>query len=146
MMNTLIRKIVVTITSALLLTSCDERRKSHYPTADAATKAGAFERGWLPVVLQPDLTDIREWHDLNSNDVRGRFTINHVVLLRMQSECKKSSEIPPIELAPEWWPRSISEGEAETGVRVVHCREFFVAIDAANRTGYFWDDHRVSHP
>ena len=139
-MNTLIRKVVLTAASTLLVTGCNELRESHYATSDAATKAGAFERGWLPVVLQPDITDIREWHDLDSNQVRGLFTINHTVLVRMQSECKKSSEVPPIEPAPEWWPRSKSEGEAETGVLVVHCGEFFVAIDGANRTGYFWED------
>ncbi len=69
--DTLIRTVLVTIASVLLVTGCKEQLESHYPTVNAAAHAGAFERGWLPGVLQPDATDIREWHDLDSDEVRG---------------------------------------------------------------------------
>ena len=42
------------------------------PFRAAAVTAGEFDRGWLPDVLKPDVTNIGEWHDIASNEVRGK--------------------------------------------------------------------------
>jgi hypothetical protein len=41
------------------VTGCKEQLESRYPTVNAAAQAGAFKRGWLPGVLQPDAADMR---------------------------------------------------------------------------------------
>jgi hypothetical protein len=63
--------VLVKIASVLLVTGCKEQLELRDPTVNAAPKAGAFKRGWLPGVLQSDAADMREWRDLDSNEVLG---------------------------------------------------------------------------
>ena len=76
------------IVSVLLVTGCKEQLESRYPTVNASAQARAFKRGWLPGVLQPDAADMREWHDLASNELRELFALNDSVLHSLQSDCK----------------------------------------------------------
>ncbi|MEA2259755.1 MAG: hypothetical protein QOJ51_2580 [Acidobacteriaceae bacterium] len=80
MRDAFVRTVLVMVATVLLVTGCKEDFESRYPTVEAAAQAGAFKRGWLPAVLQPDATEIQEWHDLDSNKVRGRFALNDSVL------------------------------------------------------------------
>src|SRR5579863_1483229 len=92
------------VASVLVVVGCKEQIESHYPTVNAATEAGAFNRGWLPAVLQPDGTALQEWHDLDSNEVRGRFALNDSLLHRLQSDCEESQEKPPTDHGPNGIP------------------------------------------
>jgi hypothetical protein len=140
--DALIRPVLVMIVSVLFVTGCKEQLESHYPTVNTAAQAGAFKRGWLPGVLQPDATDMREWHDLDSNEVLGRFALNDSVLHRLQSDCKASQEEPPNSTDPSWWPYTSVQGETAASFHVVRCDNFFVSTDRANGVGYFWANGR----
>lgn len=130
------------IASLLLVTGCKEQLESRYPTVNTAAQTGAFKRGWLPGVLQPDATDMREWHDLDSNEVRGRFALNDSVLHRLPSDCKESQEEPPTGTDPSWWLHTRVGGETAASLHVVRCDNFFVSMDRANGVGYFWLNSR----
>jgi hypothetical protein len=118
----MIRTALVLVVGVVTITGCNEQVESHYPVVAAAAQAGAFERGWLPAVLKPDVTDIREWHDVDTNEVRGRFVLNDPVLHRLQSDCKQATEVPRhIRSAPSWWPESIPGDEAATAIPVFRC-------------------------
>jgi hypothetical protein len=140
--DTLTQTVLVVIASVLLVTGCKEQVESHYPTVHAASEAGAFDRGWLPGVLQPDTTDIREWHDLDSNEVVGRFALNDSVLHRLQSNCKESQGKPPTTPGPSWWPHTSVDGDNTGSFHVVRCEKFFVSTDRAIGVGYFWANGR----
>ena len=123
-----------------MMCACQEKFESYYPSAAAAAKAGAFDRGWLPDVLKPDVKDIREWHDIASNEFRGKFVLNERVVNRVQSSCRPGFDVPrKTRSMPEWFPLTISQGEATThGMRVFRCDDFFVAVDTTTADGYFW--------
>jgi hypothetical protein len=133
-----VRTVLVMVATVLLVTGCKEDFESRYPTVEAAAQAGAFKRGWLPAVLQPDATEIQEWHDLDSNKVRGRFALNDSLLYRLQRYCKVSEQETPIGSGPSWWPNGDSRGKSAANFHVVRCGDYFVATDRENRVGYFW--------
>jgi hypothetical protein len=95
------------------MASCDETPTSRYPTTEAATKDGAFRRGWLPEILQPDATDIYESHDIDSNRGYGSFALNSQLIQRLKSECRQLN-------ATEF-----------------RCKEFQISVDLDKGSGSF---------
>jgi hypothetical protein len=78
--------------------------ESHFNSFADAIDAGVAERGWMPVFVPTDATDLFEQHNLESNRQRGRFEGRPVL-----DSC---SGIGPaqVERGPElesvdWWPR-----------------------------------------
>jgi len=128
------------IIAAGIMCACKEKFESYYPSAADAVKAGEFDRGWLPDVLKADVTNIREWHDIASNEVRGKFTLNERVVKGLQTTCKPGSDVPRRTWSmPSWFPASISAGKAgANGTLIYRCEDFFVAVDSAASSGYFW--------
>jgi hypothetical protein len=123
--------------------ACREKFESYYPSAAAAVKAGEFDRGWLPDVLKPDVTNIREWHDIASNEVRGKFALNERIVKSLQTTCKPGSDVPRKTWSmPAWFPASISSGKAaEHGMQIFRCDDFFVAVDTTAAARYFWAEY-----
>ena len=109
--------------SSLFVAGCDKKFDSHFPTAAAASQAGEFTRGWLPDILQPDATDIHEWHDLDSNRCEGQFSLNDNLVRRVQKECKSTREVP-------------------MNATEFRCGDFLVSLDLEKRTGNFQSNGR----
>jgi len=133
-------RLLLLVIVAGIMSGCEEKFESYYPSATAAAKAGVFDHGWLPGVLKPDVMNIREWHDIASSEVRGRFALNERVLNSLQSACKPAMDVPRKTWSmPEWFPASIARGDAVVhGMRIFRCDDFFVAVDTAAAAGYFW--------
>jgi hypothetical protein len=109
----IIRRLLLLIMVAGIMSACQEKFESHYPSATAADKAGAFDHGRIPDLLKPDVTDIREWYDIDSSEVRGRFALNPGVLNRLKSSCTPATDVPRrTRSMPEWFPVSITSGDA----------------------------------
>lgn len=134
------RRLFLVIVLGGIVCACHENSESQYPSAADAGKAGEFDRGWLPDVLKPDVTDIREWHDIASNEARGRFVLNAGVVDRVKASCKPDMDVPRKTWSmPNWFPDSISGGDEVThGMQVFRCDDFYVAVDSAANEGYFW--------
>src|SRR5258705_10423142 len=111
------------------------------PSTTAAEKSGAFDHGWIPDLLKPDVTDITEWHDIASSEVRGRFALNPGVLNRLKSSCTPATDMPRrTRSMPAWFPVSITSGDAAAqDMSVFRCADFFVALDKLAVAGYFWE-------
>src|SRR5258707_8323883 len=88
------QRLLFLVIVAGIMCACTEKFESRYPSAAAAANAGAFDHGWLPDVLKPDVMNIREWHDIASNEVRGRFALNERVLKSLQSSCRPDMDVP----------------------------------------------------
>jgi hypothetical protein len=142
------RRFLLLIVVTGIMCACREKFESHYPSAADATKAGEFDRGWLPVVLKPEVVGISEWHNIASNEVRGKFDLNERVLNSLQSSCKSDMDVPrKTRSMPEWFPDSITQGKAVAyGMEVFRCDDFFVAVDTRTATGYFWTKYPSDHP
>jgi hypothetical protein len=106
--RTLRLSLLLLIIAAGIMYACQEKFEkfeSHYPSAADAVKAGEFDRGWLPDVLKPDATNIREWHDIASNEVRGKFAVNERIVKSLQTTCKLGSDVPRKTWSmPAWFP------------------------------------------
>lgn len=139
----MIRTVLVLVVGMAIMTGCNEQHETHYSTVAAAAQAGAFERGWLPAELKSDVTDIEEWHDVDTNEVRGRFALNDSFLHRLHSDCKQATDVPRhISLAPSWWRNPMTGDQAGRSIGEFRCGNFFIAADTSNRTGYFWANSR----
>ena len=69
--HSLMRRLLPLIVLSADMGACKEKFESHHFSAVDAAKAGEFDRGWLPKVLKPDTMDMREWHDVASNEALG---------------------------------------------------------------------------
>jgi hypothetical protein len=137
--RTLRLSLLLLIIATGIMYACKEKFES-YPSAADAVKAGEFDRGWLPDVLKPDATNISEWHDIASNEVRGKFALNERIVKSLQTTCKPGSDVPRKTWSmPAWFPALISSGKAaEHGMQIFRCDDFFVAVDTPAAAGYFW--------
>lgn len=57
----------------VLALSCWEERSSYYRTLGDAERDGAISRGWIPDFLPRSSVNLREVHDLDTNEVWGAF-------------------------------------------------------------------------
>lgn len=62
------------IAVSLLGAACSDVRIGVYATADEARREGAIAKGWVPDGLPPGVIEIREAHDLDTNQRWGAFT------------------------------------------------------------------------
>jgi hypothetical protein len=125
--------------ASVFFAGCNEVSTTHYETTDDAVRDRATERGVIPQILQPDVTDIHETHDLDSGRVDGSFALNGSVVFRLKSACSPSQALPPTTAAHHWWQRSSKDGKQAPSGQSFQCGNFFVATDPANRVGYFWN-------
>jgi hypothetical protein len=138
-----IRQISLLIVILVSMNACKEKFESHYSSATDAAKAGEFDRGWLPDVLKPDIRNISEWHDVASNEARGRFVLSEEFLNRLRSSCVISADVPrKTSSMPDWFPAAIYRGESsKEGMLIFRCEDFFVAINQQTKNGYFWSKY-----
>lgn len=69
------RRGVAPVLLAALCVACDDVRAVTYATHADAVADGAQLRGWLPTFVPATATDIREVHDLDTNQQWLRFRV-----------------------------------------------------------------------
>lgn len=139
------------LTVTLLLLACErmETIETVYPNFDAAAKAKAIGNGgWIPGFLPPSAADIREVHNLDTNEVWLFFRSSPADLPTVVSSCKKITGrevVYPRKSPGSWWPQMLTkrhEGSQQTdnAYEYYQCRERSVmAIDRSKNQVYFWD-------
>ena len=135
------------------LTACRERREATYETLLAAQENGAIERGWVPDFLPASAFTIREYHDLDTNEIWGTFRFEpaewhslreHLVFLAPESGLATRSPGTDI----DWWPPELAERIAteelrRQGFSLWQAREgtssrFLFAVNPDAGLAYFW--------
>jgi len=128
-----------------MLVACGERVESHYATFRDLERASAGARSWMPEWLPESATDIREWHDLDTNSTLVAFTVPNATPTLL-SGCKpfRFTANPG---SASWWPTddsfaSLKHFECEertsfAGGRI-ETRRAGVALDQARNRLYFW--------
>ena len=128
-----------------------EDQKAYYPTAadtqrDKVGGADAFERGWLPTALKSGASEIREEHNVSTNQGRATFRYAPVFLDVLEQSCSRfSPEAPvssPFSSPFRRWPGFLRKGDTAAtlysrNIRVFNCDGFTVAIDR-EQSGFFW--------
>jgi hypothetical protein len=141
----------LTFIASTWMAACTDRKESRYSTVADAEHNGAFERGWLPHVMPRSATNIRELHDVDTNEGWGTFSVrisDSPGFAGDTSGCRPvSSPITVRGAGVAWWPEYLSGGINQAdlrrhGLEVVECRGgrvvMYVAINRKTGTGYFW--------
>jgi hypothetical protein len=142
----------------MLVLSCSvlETREAHYPTLAAAVADGAVARGWVPDLLPPDASDIREIHDLDTEEVWSRFTCASESLAGVLRTC---SEVDALHVAwpratrrLSWWPQDLQQAASRPGQSYrffrcpapdrypgqSHTMPTFLAFAEGQRSAWYW--------
>lgn len=61
--------------AALGLVACGDDIEAHYRTYAELERAGDGARSWMPGWLPSSATDIYDWHNLDTNATRIRFSV-----------------------------------------------------------------------
>src|SRR4030095_13345526 len=151
-MKTIFRFVAITVYLSLLIleAGCSDRYESHYATLSAATKDGAVDRGWIPDLLNVNASEIRELHNLDTNEVWGACQFP-------KSEKPFTSDVPEAAAADVvqanvffrsprigWWPEALDapldiDQLSRAGFKMFTDpeKEFFFAINESEGKGYF---------
>ncbi len=143
------RPVAVLILASLVVMACErmEMVENVYVTFQDAVKAGAVgDEKWIPVLLPPSATDIREAHNLDTNEVWLFFRLNSADPHFMARQCTRIPE-DKLRLARKrpgkWWPERLVQGGERTpsaeAYRHYECgTKSFLSVDAANKVAYYW--------
>ena len=134
----------------LALVQCSDRKETEYPTTADAIRDRAFDRGWLPRIIPRNATDIREIHNVDTNQGNGRFSFAGVPrgdLLALDSSCRILTHTVEVRsFRVKWWPRALSgqldpQQFSTQGFEAYECgpsTRFYVALKWSSSVGYFW--------
>ena len=73
-METILRVVFLIFAAALASGCTNDVLDASYQTTSAAVAAGAVKRGWIPAWVPAGATDLREVHDLDTNQSALSFT------------------------------------------------------------------------
>lgn len=131
---------------AFVVIACREDVESSYRTYRQAEADGAISRGWLPAWLPPTATEIREWHDLDTNATFASFIYGTAEPRKFLATCHRTSPTP-LPAQRRW---RLNTGE-RSRLQFYRCdekttfadgraeaRATWVAIDHARTKAYFW--------
>jgi hypothetical protein len=124
-----------------------ENQKAYYATIadaerDKIAGADVFERGWLPLVMKSGVTEIREEHNVSTNQGRATFHYTPVFADRLERSCSSLPPDAPVSSPFRRWPGFLRKGDTSAklrsqNVRVFKCGDFTFAIDD-EQSGFFW--------
>jgi hypothetical protein len=150
MTNVCCRYISILVLVSIASGGCSDRFESSYPSISDAKNDGAIERGWIPDSLGGSVNDIWETHNLDTNEMWGKFRFPKG---EAPLDATKVEVISPEDAAklrfrdPDttWWPNVLqppidSTELSKEGFKVFKDsrRELFFALSADAGMGFFW--------
>jgi hypothetical protein len=118
-----------------------------YPSFAAAAQAQAIgDEKWIPSFVPRSATDIREIHNLDTNEVWLAFRFESQDREWLDRPCVTSGDRPmilPRRRPADWWPEVLVR--SGNGTRYFESYRFYrcgtkgiVAIDGTGATAYYW--------
>jgi hypothetical protein len=82
-----------------------ERPESSYSTFAEAERSGAVEKGWIPAWVPSSATNIREMHDIDTNESMLAFTYESQGW-ELPAHCRQVSysQVTAPRFSRNWWP------------------------------------------
>ena len=135
--------LVVVIVTALAGCDLIEVTETSYPDKAAAISRGGVSSGWIPEWLPVGSTDLREAHNIDTNESALAFSISSSTDWRPPSQCQETpaSTVVPSRYRPSWWP---SEDEIATSYTFYRCprdvspTSMFVGVHKSGNRGLLW--------
>lgn len=123
--------------------ACQERSETYYPTYEAAVSAGALSHGWIPAFLPTNAVDIREIHDVATNESMLAFRFDESTTVDPGSSCRQVDPFeppdPPFEVS--WWPTDVPASALSTYRHSFFSCESggaFLAFSQVQGEGFYW--------
>lgn len=95
------------------LLGCSDVRESSFSSYADAEKSSVIEQGWIPEELPLAATNIRELHNIDTNEGWGRFELRDARQLASFEQALKCVNISNIRLRRfprrDWWPSFLRE-------------------------------------
>lgn len=131
----------------LIVSACSERIEVKYGSFGEAVEAGAVERGWIPDFLPSSSTQIRDVHDLDTNEGWLRFEYasedrEALVGRLIPASTSELTAAPLRDPRVDWWDheRLLALAEGEAGASVYRSVESnrLVLLLPTHGEGYVW--------
>ena len=106
-MNHFLRRFVVVLSLTVAMSACFwERPESSYSSFAEAERSAAVDKGWIPAWLPSSATEIREMHDIDTNESMLAFTYDAEQGWELPSDCQPVSyaQIASPRFSRRWWP------------------------------------------
>jgi hypothetical protein len=123
---------------ASFATGClDTTLDASYPTMNSAVAGDAVRRGWVPDWVPSNSTDIREVHDLDSNESALSFNFPASTKLVLPTQCQpvQASDVPPDRFGRSWWP---TPDELHRTYLFYSCSGEFVGLHKSGNRALHW--------
>lgn len=132
---------------AILVLGCNETFKSAYKTLDQAKADGAIQRGWVPDNLPAESYDIREIHNLDTNWVRGSFSLTSDEFKQFKASLQRDLRIKSqyVDLEPNGADKFKLDRKESTrtlsmrGYEIYTYKYFGYAIHWGQGHGFYWN-------
>ena len=134
-----------------LTLACSDKVQASYQTRAEAEKLGAVARGWVPSAVPEGATQIRETHNIDTNQAWGRFLFpasKGETLRAALNEIDTSSLAGQEVRSPKvnWWPSVLSGQLSDQGLRATGFTFYkvqqngvmFFAVDWRKNEAFFW--------
>lgn len=117
--------------------------ETSYPDMAAATSRGGISSGWIPEWLPANSIDLREIHNIDTNESALAFNISSNGSWRPPSQCKAvlASAVTPSRYRPSWWPTPVDLDSSYTFYSCpsdVSPTSMFVGVHKAGGRGLHW--------
>jgi hypothetical protein len=143
------KPLTLLILVILLQVACErmETAENAYATFADALKAEAVGDGkWIPGLVPPSAREIREAHNLDTNEVWLAFRLDSTELPVIAERCTRITEdrLARARKRPaKWWPEDLVRGaeKAQPGTPYQHYEcgtKSFLSIDTASNKAYYW--------
>ena len=129
----MLRICLLVAAAGVLFLGCDETSSSSYKTLDDATRDGAVG-GWLPRAIPDSAINIRETHDIDTNETWAAFALPSHQRNAFTSRLKEAqpSNVAGLRIdsarSPSWWPRRFTGTLTEIAMQQRNCHFY---VDAA---------------
>jgi hypothetical protein len=141
--------MVVVLMGLVLCLGCEQMESvaTTYPNLDAARKASAVGEGkWIPEFLPASARNLRELHNLDTNESWLTFQIETDDLGPLAGSCKEATQsdvVRPRKSPGSWWPKTLvqstGENNALRGLRFYRCVDGSeVAVDLERKEVFYW--------
>jgi hypothetical protein len=108
--------------------------------ANPVNEYNAITRGWIPEFLPEEAIQIKERHNLDTNEGWGTFTYIEVDITKIEKNWERKSKVmypgdPNRFSGKEEFEWSLSDESKEN---IFYNETFWLVIDTHHNVGYFW--------
>lgn len=119
-----------------------ETVQNRYDTYALAESNGAFQAGWLPKWLPRNATNIREVHNIDTNEVAWAAEVPVGQELSLPADCLavRRTDLASTRFKTSWWPEPQEWGAPEPGAGFYYftCSDQTVGLAAQGGMLFGW--------